>query len=124
MGIGIHVSSCSTGSSSCTIGVSSCATDSVASTRNSGNPDPRKFNILHHVTLGRYLVLIVQYPGCTTFEGKKVLVFRDVGIRKIRALTSLDPHFCDDPSHPSPVARFRPDDQGWEDAVRFCRAVG
>ena len=87
------------------------------------NPDPRSFVIQHHVKMGNMVILIVVYPGCTTFEGRKILVFRGVSLRKLLALKELDPHFCDDPAHPSPVARFRPDDQGWEDAVRFCQAI-
>lgn len=88
------------------------------------NPNPKNFHILHHAVMGRYVLLIVKYPECTTFEGKKILVFRDVGIKTLRAMTEIDPHFCDDHTHPSPVARFRPDEQGWEDAVRFCASVG
>ena len=110
MGIRVGMSSCSMGE---TVGIA---------VKDPRNPDPKKFNILHHVKEGKYVLLLVEYPGCTTFEGKKLLVFRDLGLRKLLALTELDPHFCDDPSHPSPVARFRPDDQGWADAVAFARS--
>ena len=102
------------------LGISKCRTGETVYVPDPRNPDPKNFRIVHSMKVGKYVILKVKYPGCTSFEGKKLLVYRDVGLRKLLASTELDSHFCDDPTHPSPVARFRPDDQGWGDAMRFC----
>jgi len=59
-------------------------------------------------------VLRVRYLDCTNFEGIKVMVYR--GHCVLRG-GSLDPHFSNDPG--SPVARFRPD----EDGIAMAKAL-
>lgn len=45
------------------------------------NPDPKNCRIVNHLGISddagveRYLVVRVEYPDCTTFEGKKILVY-------------------------------------------------
>lgn len=101
------------------IGMSSCSTHTVY-VQDPRNPNPKNFRIRDLVEVGRYLVAKVEYPGCTNFEGVKILVFRDVRAPQLRAMSELDPHFCQDSSHPHLVARFRPDAQGWADALAFA----
>ena len=71
------------------------------------NPNPKDF-VIETVFHGkRGCVLRVRYPGCTNFEGRKILVFMD----KREALKAeenglLDPHFLQSGGL---LARFRPD---------------
>lgn len=85
-----------------------------------GNPNPARFNIKKAERVGRFLVAIVHYPDCRNYEGKKILVFENVTVSTLQKLTSLDPHFCDESGHISPVARFKPTKRGWNYAVSFC----
>jgi hypothetical protein len=88
-----------------------------------GNPNPKNFRILQSEEIGRFVVLLVNYPDCRNFEGDKILVFEDVPLATLRGLTSLDPHFCDSKRHSSPLARFEPTLNGWIYATKFCKQV-
>lgn len=88
----------------------------------SPNPDPTNFNILDVKIVNRFAIVLVEYPNCTNFEGKKVLVFEDVSESEIRDMKSIDPHFCD-LGHKSVVARFEPTEQGIRYANLFCNAA-
>lgn len=85
-----------------------------------GNPDPKNFVIEKAERIGKYVIVLLSYPDCTNFEGKKILVYRDVTLAKVRKAKSLDPHFCSSKRHISPIARFVPTDEGWELASKFC----
>jgi hypothetical protein len=88
------------------------------------NPDPQRFFIRQHAEIGRHcLVLLVQYPNCTNFEGSKILVYVGVTYDEIRKADRLDPHFTDRPGSQTPLARFRPTEEGWNLAIRFCRMM-
>jgi len=105
-----------------------------------GNPDPSNYEILEawwcsnsegipgepsdFATNGVYwLVLKVKYPGCTNFEGIKILVYRDVTLKQLKEQKLIDPHFSDKIGWKSPIARFKPTKQGWELAKKFCRIM-
>lgn len=87
------------------------------------NPDPRRFSIGTIYERGkkrnRYAAVLVEYPGCTNYEGKKVLVFKGVSKKRILEADKLDPHFCDHKGCISPVARFEPTHRGWGWAVEM-----
>lgn len=87
------------------------------------NPDPKKYTISKKQYIGEYLILLIVYPNCTNYEGKKILVFKDVGTADLKKQGSIDPHFCNNPKYASPIARFVPTDEGWEMAVKFCEAM-
>lgn len=74
-----------------------------------GEPVPHKFEIEWIEQLGDYCIVFVNYPNCTTFDGNKLLVFKDekenIENRKI-----LDPHFFK--GNDSPIARFKPNEEG------------
>ena len=79
-----------------------------------GNPNPLRFEILRVATQGSALVAEVKYPDCTNYEGRKILLFKgNMTEEKLRRLSTLDPHFTDDPQTPSPIARFEPTPYGW-----------
>lgn len=87
---------------------SSCSSSPYAAPNS--NPDPTKFEILEERAVNGYLILLVKYPNCTNYEGKKLMVFK--GYKASWHLLQdtkgqLDPHFSRE--RWSPVARFKPD---------------
>lgn len=85
-----------------------------------GNPKPENFKIEKVKRIKRFVILMMCYPDCINYEGRKILVFENISINKIYQMKNIDPHFCDSCDHMSPVARFKPDSTGWEYAVSFC----
>ncbi|MCK5021048.1 MAG: hypothetical protein KAS32_28815 [Candidatus Peribacteraceae bacterium] len=74
-----------------------------------GDPDPRRFRIDWVETKGVYCLAKVYYPACTTFVGKKIILFSNTTEEELRNLQYLDPHFFDDGNI---VARFKPSPAG------------
>ena len=72
------------------------------------NPDPSRWNLLFVEQFKHAYLIAVRYLDCTNFEGVKVMVFRGTYVPRER----MDPHFSDGPE--SPVARFRPDADGFK----------
>ncbi len=87
------------------------------------NPDPSKWVVEQKTTYSNgWVVLLVSYPGCTNYEGRKILVFDDE--KKLEELLKsglLDPHF-DDKSY-GPIARFEPSARGVELANLLAQQV-
>lgn len=77
------------------------------------NPDPSNFRLQMHATYGEYLVMQINYPDCTNYEGDKILVFKGVTVSDLLEQGSIDPHFSNNPARHSPVARFAPTKLGW-----------
>ena len=99
---------------------SSCSTETSSRV---GNPDPRRFEILRIVGfVGSGTAVEVRYPDAKNYEGRKILVYR-CSAKVIEEQKVLDPHFCDDSSHPSPFARFEPTKDGWEAAMRLAKSL-
>jgi len=91
-------------------------------TPNVSAPDPSRWELIaSQVYLGGY-VLTVRYPDATNYEGIKVMVYRGryPGNRAILK-RKLDPHFTRRKN--SPIARFRPDDDGVEMARDLARSL-
>lgn len=84
------------------------------------NPNPENFQILKSKIIGRYILLSVNYPDCTNFEGDKILLYKDVNINTLLEQKSLDPHFSNNTLLHSPIARFKPTKEGWELAEKLC----
>lgn len=80
------------------------------------NPVPENFNVERTQRAGSYVCALVHYPDATNFEGRKVIVFKDTTVVEVAGAQSLDPHFAEDGNI---VARFRPDEEGWQDAVAY-----
>lgn len=87
------------------------------------NPDPDNFEILKFERVGQFTIMLVYYPDCTNFEGKKILVYKTLALGEPLRAHMLDPHFCDSLDHPSPIARFVPTDEGWHFAIHFCKSA-
>lgn len=86
------------------------------------NPNPERFTIVGSYTSGRYVALEVQYHGCTTFNGHKILVFKDENWTDLLTSTYIDPHFLEN-EKPSPIARFIPTEEGRAMAQDFIRIM-
>jgi len=73
-------------------------------------PDPENFKIIEEYLIGDYLVLHVNYPNCTNYEGNKCMVYQTYGQSSEKILEvnqgKLDPHFSSELY--SPVMRFNP----------------
>jgi len=83
------------------------------------NPDPKKFKILGITAVEhKSCIVIVEafYPGCTTFEGKKVMVFRG-DPKHFKGIDELDPHFTES-NHL--LARFPATNEGRRDAFAYA----
>lgn len=84
-------------------------------------PDPYRFRVIHWQDFKASLLVEVEYPGCTTFDGRKLLVFRDMSVNELEATSVLDPHFTE--LEPRLVARFRADETGRLLAQQCCRNI-
>lgn len=109
----------------------SCYTNSSPSVV-APNPNPGNFEILRaeNFTSSRgtlVLVAEIHYVGCTNFEGKKICVYQDLSVEKLKSQPFLDPHFSNitNSSFRSlfPVARFKPDKDGWNNACLFAKLI-
>lgn len=87
------------------------------------NPDPKNFEIIDVEKIGDFLIADVDYPDCTNYEGRKILVFRSVPEKDIRSWKRIDPHFSGSRPDKSPVARFVPTKWGVEAARKFCKVM-
>lgn len=84
------------------------------------NPDPNNYKIVKAKEVGNYLILKINYPDCTNYEGNKILVFKAKTLIDIVNQKYIDPHFFIDSKIASPIARFIPTDGGWDMAVMFA----
>ena len=82
------------------------------------NPNPKNFNILRLEQIGIFVCSEILYPDCTSFEGKKIIVFVNTTENEVRKMNEIDPHFAWD-SHV--FARFHPN--AWNVAIDFCRSI-
>ena len=72
-------------------------------------PHPEVFKVLELIKGSNYLYIVVQYPHCTNFEGKKVILMKDTEPNEILYTKILDPNFY---TENKIIARFRPDEEG------------
>lgn len=85
------------------------------------NPNPENFRIKRLAQVGSFLGALIVYPDATNFEGNKILVFAGVTADELRQRATIDPHFKEEGDI---IARFRPDEQGWEDTMAFLKLKG
>lgn len=87
----------------------------------SGNPNPSNFEVLRSQQVGKNLVVELKYPDCTNFEGRKIMVYKDLTISRLLAQKLVDPHFSNSGKFRSPIARFAPTKQGWKLACALAK---
>lgn len=74
-------------------------------------PDPYNFKVIKEVSFNESVLAWVNYPDATNFEGNKIILIK--GLRSVRGLTSLDPHFLKSGKF-EVIARLRPTEEGWK----------
>lgn len=77
------------------------------------NPNPKNWQILKYREWKGYLIVEMQYPDCTNYEGKKILVYENTRLEDLKAQKLIDPHFSTNKKFRSPIARFEPTGRGW-----------
>lgn len=88
----------------------------------SGNPDPKQFKITSYSQVGSNLVVLINYPDCTNYEGDKILVLRDTPISEVVSALILDPHFTEKDVL-KPFARFEPTEYGYQKACELAKLL-
>lgn len=91
------------------------------------NPDPANWKLIRERETDHFLIVELEYPDCTTFEGRKILVFKNTRKVDLFLQRVVDPHFSASKQKRSPIARFEPTQEGWVYACRFvimCEALG
>jgi len=91
------------------------------------SPDAARFEIDEVEAVGPHIVVRAVFPNCAkcAYEGKKVLVYLNVGLKDVIKWRRLDPHFRADGKKaaneaPSPAARFPASVEGWTDALAWA----
>ena len=85
------------------------------------NPDPKNYTILLSNQREHYLIITIQYPDCSNYEGKKILLYEGTTINKLKEQGSIDPHFSENKEYASPIARFEPTERGASLAERLVK---
>jgi len=87
------------------------------------NPNPFNYQIVNSIEEGGYLVILIQYPDCTNYEGRKILVYKGVNKAHLVLQGSIDPHFSENKEKYSPIARFVPTLEGWQLALELVKSL-
>jgi hypothetical protein len=87
------------------------------------NPNPERFKIISWHQNGKFLILYINYPDCTNYEGNKILLYKGCCIEDLVGQGSVDPHFSNNKEKISPIARFVPTLEGWDMAVKLIEAL-
>lgn len=85
----------------------------------SGNPNPTNYKIIDYIEKNNYLLLKINYPDCKNYEGDKILLFKGIKLLDIINQKTIDPHFSDNKQIYHPIARFVPNNQGWDMAMNI-----
>ena len=96
----------------------SCSSADTSYTKLSDiSPNPNKyiFEVKEWLNGDQYDVLIVTYPGCTTFEGDKIILV-EKGFY-YPGMSELDPHFFEGGKI---IARFKPTPEGLQLASKVA----
>jgi len=72
--------------------------------------------------IGKFTVIKLKYPDCTNYEGIKILVFK-ASLSNIINQKKIDPHFSDNKTYISPIARFEPTHAGLLMALALCELL-
>lgn len=87
------------------------------------NPDPTNYRIIKSEVWGVYLIIKINYPECTNYEGNKILLYKNTSLEELIRQGSIDPHFCKNDNYHSPIARFEPTEQGWNMALLIAKRM-
>jgi len=95
--------------------------DNTEPNRQPAAPDPINFTLLSVYQVGKNLVVKINYPDCTNYEGNKICVYINTKKKEFISRTNIDPHFSK--TLDSPFARFQPTDDGWKAAVKLAKII-
>ena len=87
------------------------------------NPDPNNYKIVKSRQMGEYLLMMINYPDCTNYEGNKILLFRGTELDRLLKQNAIDPHFCVNKKFHSPIARFEPTHFGWDCGIKLMKLL-
>ncbi len=87
------------------------------------NPNPMNFKVMKMKWVGKFAILMIHYPDCLNYEGKKILVYKNLTMKQLAVQTAIDPHFCNNKKVKSPIARFVPTNAGWKMAIKLCEVL-
>jgi len=81
------------------------------------NPKPDRWVLQNKWVFDGSYVLQVKYLDCTNYEGVKVIVYQG----QYSEIKDRDPHFSEQEN--SPIARFRPTDEGLSLAFECAKSI-
>jgi len=87
------------------------------------NPNPNNYNVVRYLEINNYLLIQIKYLDCTNYEGNKILLYKDCKFLDLMKQKSIDPHFTNNKKYFSPVARFRPTDEDWDNAIKYINIL-
>ena len=87
------------------------------------NPRPDNYTIIEWMEFREsgalFLLIMIKYNDCTNYEGVKILVFENCSYEELMKQKLIDPHFSEDKSFHSPIARFDPSERGMSRAALY-----
>lgn len=86
------------------------------------NPKPDNYTLLRSKAVNGYLIIELKYHDCTNYEGRKIMVYK-CSLDDLLKQKLIDPHFSNNKNYFSPVARFEPTEQGWENALNLTKIL-
>ena len=81
-------------------------------TSSAPNPSPDRFKVTKVEQIGKHLIAQINYFDATNYEGNKLCLYKNLTVNDLLQQKRLDPHFSK--TGLSPVARFKPDAEGWD----------
>ncbi len=87
------------------------------------NLDPTNYKIIKVLESEGFLLIKLNYPDCTNYEGNKILLYANTTLVELVNQKVIDPHFNNDPKLKWPIARFVPTDEGWEYGLDLIDAI-
>ena len=87
------------------------------------NPNPKNYKIKRSRFSCGNLLVEVNYPDCTNYEGNKILLYRKTTLKQLKRQKHIDPHFARSKKFKSPVARFEPTKLGWRMGLVMLRKI-
>lgn len=63
------------------------------------NPNPSNFVIERTWSMrknSKYLLAQIHYPDCTTYEGRKLIIFKNMTCKELKSSTKINPHFTEE----------------------------
>lgn len=86
------------------------------------NPNPHNFEIICIDEVCGHSLVLLFYPDCTNYDGRKILFFRNIGNDIIKSMKSINPHFLKERGI-YPFARFEPTEAGARAAEKLAMVL-